>query len=176
MPLIVADRVKETTATTGTGTVNLGGAASGFIGFVAGIGNGNTCYYSIVGATEWEVGIGTVTDAATDTLSRTTVLSSSNANALVNFSAGTKDVFVTMPASYFLTVFPTVNNEVPAGLVNGSNKIFTTVKEYITSSTSVFLNGLKQKLSISYTETGANQITFDDAPITGDQIIIDYKY
>ena len=103
MPLIVADRVKETTATTGTGTVNLGGAASGFIGFVAGIGNGNTCYYSIVGATEWEVGIGTVTDAATDTLSRTTVLSSSNANALVNFSAGTKDVFVTIPASFFLT-------------------------------------------------------------------------
>jgi hypothetical protein len=96
----VADRVKETSTTTGTGTINLDGAASKFVGFVAGIGSGNVCYYSIVhqSAAEWEVGIGTVTDATPDTLSRTTVLASSNAGSLVNFSAGTKDVFVTIPA------------------------------------------------------------------------------
>lgn len=92
-----ADRVKETTTTTGTGTLNLAGAVSGFRTFVAGIGDGKVCYYAIDGGTEWEVGIGTVTDAATDTLSRTTVLASSNAGALVNFSAGTKTVFVTIP-------------------------------------------------------------------------------
>ncbi len=94
-----ADRVKETTTTTGTGTVNLGGAASGFRTFVSGIGDGNYCYYCITAGSEWEVGIGKVTDAGTDTLSRETVLASSNSGSLVSFSAGTKDVFVTMPAT-----------------------------------------------------------------------------
>lgn len=97
--LKLADRVKETTTTTGTGAVSLAGAAAGYRSFVSGIGNGHTCYYCIAGGSEWEVGIGTVTDAATDTLSREKVLASSNAGALVNFSAGTKDVFVTSPAS-----------------------------------------------------------------------------
>lgn len=101
MALVVNDRVKETSATTGTGTLDLAGAVQDFEGFVAGIGTGNTTYYSIVntGTGEFEVGIGTVTDAATDTLSRDTILSSSNSDAAVNFSAGTKDVFCTLPAS-----------------------------------------------------------------------------
>lgn len=98
MPLVVADRVKETTTTAGTGTITLAGAATGFQSFAA-IGNGNTTYYTIAGqgTNEWEVGIGTYTSSGT-TLSRTTVLASSNAGALVNFSAGTKDVFVAYPA------------------------------------------------------------------------------
>ncbi len=97
---MIADRVKETTTTTGTGTVTLAGAATAFQTFVAGIGDGNACYYCIqsLGSGEWEVGIGTVTDASPDTLSRTTVLQSSNADALVDFSAGTKDVFIPLPA------------------------------------------------------------------------------
>lgn len=99
MALVVKDRVKETTTTTGTGTVTLLGAATGFQSFAA-IGNANTTYYTIAGQTgsEWEVGIGTYTSSGT-TLSRDTVLSSSNSGSLVNFSAGTKDVFVTYPAS-----------------------------------------------------------------------------
>ena len=99
MAFVVKDRVKETTTTTGTGTVTLLGAATGFQSFSA-IGNGNTTYYTIAGQTgsEWEVGIGTYTSAGT-TLARTTVPASSNAGALVSFSAGTKDVFVTYPAS-----------------------------------------------------------------------------
>ena len=98
MALVVADRVKETTTTTGTGTVTLLGAATGFQSFSA-IGDSNTTYYTIAAQTgsEWEVGIGTYTSSGT-TLSRTTVLSSSNSGSLVNFSAGTKDVFVTYPA------------------------------------------------------------------------------
>ena len=100
MALVVNDRVKETSTSTGTGTINLAGAVLGFETFVAGIGNSNTTYYSIVNENgEFEVGIGTVTDAATDTLSRDTILSSSNSDAAVNFSAGTKDVFCTLPAS-----------------------------------------------------------------------------
>lgn len=101
MALVLNDRVKESTTTTGTGTVNLGGAATGFETFVAGVGNSNTTYYCIAGqgTAEFEVGIGTVTDASPDTLSRTTILSSSNSDSAVNFSAGTKDVFCTLPAS-----------------------------------------------------------------------------
>lgn len=96
---LIRDRVKETTTTTGTGTVDLGGAATGFRTFVAGVGNGNSCYYCIEAGAEWEVGIGVVTDAAPDTLSRAVILSSSNAGAAVSFSAGTKNVFLTFPAS-----------------------------------------------------------------------------
>ncbi len=92
--LTLADRVRETTTTTGTGAVTLAGAVTGYQSFAA-IGNGNVTPYVIVGqnTSEWEVGAGTYTAAGT-TLSRDTVISSSNAGSLVNFSAGTKDVFV----------------------------------------------------------------------------------
>jgi hypothetical protein len=108
--IVLADRVQETTTTTGTGTVDLDGAKTGYFGFVAAAGDGAEVDYTIVGqagggaAGEVETGTGVVTDAATDTLSRVTVHSSSNAGALVNFSAGTKDVFLTIPA-----VRPVVN-------------------------------------------------------------------
>lgn len=97
MPLILKDRVKDTTTTTGTGTITLSGTApTGYQNFSA-IGNGNTTYYTISGGNEWEVGIGTYSSTG-PTLSRDTVLESSNAGALVPFSAGSKDVFVTYPA------------------------------------------------------------------------------
>ena len=102
MAFAVNDRVKETSTTTGTGTLSLAGAVEGFETFVAGIGDTNTTYYCITNAgapTEFEVGIGTVTDAATDTLSRDTVISSSNSDSKVDFSAGEKSVFCTLPAS-----------------------------------------------------------------------------
>ena len=90
--------VRETTTTTGTGTVTLAGAVLGFQSFSA-IGNGNSTYYTIAGqgTSEWEVGIGTYTSSGT-TLSRTTILASSNSGSAVNFSAGTKDVFCDYPA------------------------------------------------------------------------------
>ena len=101
MALVINDRVKETSTTTGTGTFSLAGAETGFETFVAGVGTGNTTYYSIVldGTNEFEVGIGTVTDASPDTLSRDTVISSSNSDSKVDFGAGTKNVFCTLPAS-----------------------------------------------------------------------------
>jgi hypothetical protein len=103
MPLVVKDRVRETTTTTGTVTVTLAGAVTGFQSFSA-IGNGNTTFYTIAGqgTSEWEVGIGTYTSSGT-TLSRDSVLASSNSGSKVNFSAGTKDVFVTYPAGRTLT-------------------------------------------------------------------------
>ena len=118
MPLIIADRVKETTTTTGTGTVTLLGASTGFQSFAA-VGNANTTYYTIAGQTgsEWEVGIGTYTVSGT-TLARNTVLSSSNSGSLVNFSAGAKDVFVTYPAG---TAVAVSNNPGTAAQVLTSN-------------------------------------------------------
>ena len=99
MAFIINDRVKETSTTTGTVTMNLAGAEPGFQGFVAGIGTTNSTYYTIsLSQGDYEVGIGTVTDASPDTLSRVTVISSSNSNNKVNFGAGTKDVFCTIPA------------------------------------------------------------------------------
>ena len=98
MPLVVKDRVNETSTTTGTGTFTLAGAVTGFQTFAA-IGDGNTTYYTIVlqGGTEWEVGLGTYTSSGT-TLSRDTILSSSNSNNAVDFAAGTKNVFCDYPA------------------------------------------------------------------------------
>jgi hypothetical protein len=100
MALVINDRVKETSTTTGTGTFNLAGAETGYESFVSGVGTGNTTYYAIElnSAGEWEVGIGTVTSGSPDTLSRDTIISSSNSDAAVTFSAGTKNVFCTLPA------------------------------------------------------------------------------
>lgn len=100
MALVINDRVKETTTTTGTGAVALGGAVTGFETFAAGIGNSNTTYYAIVHQTanEFEVGLGTL-NGDSSTITRTTVISSSNSDSAVNFSSGTKDVFCTFPAS-----------------------------------------------------------------------------
>ena len=100
MALVINDRVKVTSTTTGTGAFALGVAQTGFESFATGIGNNNTTYYTIFnqGTTEWEVGLGTL-DATSANLTRTTVISSSNSDAAVNFTGGTKDVFCTLPAS-----------------------------------------------------------------------------
>ena len=98
MAFVINDRVKETSTTSGTGTFTLDGAVTGFETFSSAIGNASTTYYTIhtQNAAEFEVGIGTVGAA---TLARDTIISSSNSDAAVDFSAGTKDVFCTMPAS-----------------------------------------------------------------------------
>ena len=96
MAFVVKDRVQETTTTTGTGTYTLAGAVTGYQSFSV-IGNANTTYYAVADGTNWEVGVGTYTAAGT-TLSRDTILASSNAGAAVNWGAGTKQAFVTYPA------------------------------------------------------------------------------
>ena len=101
MALVINDRVRETSTTSGTVTLNLAGASQDFITFVAGIGTTNTTYYCIAetGTDKFEVGIGTVTDASPDTLSRDTVISNSSGNtSKISFGAGEKEVFCTVPA------------------------------------------------------------------------------
>ena len=100
MALVINDRVKVNSTTTGTGAFALGAAVQGFETFAQGIGNNNTTYYCIFnqGTTEFEVGLGTL-DGSSANLTRTTVISSSNSDAAVDFASGTKDVFCTLPAS-----------------------------------------------------------------------------
>jgi hypothetical protein len=150
-----ADRVKETSTTTGTGTLNLGGAATGgFQTFVSGIGTGNQCYYSIqlTSANQWEVGIGTVTAGSPDTLSRDTVLASSNAAALVNFSAGTKDVWCNYPAN---------NAEVSISTNNPPQKkstIINSASSFVMPDLYDIANGLTLQINNNaVAETGAIQ-------------------
>ncbi len=114
MALVINDRVKETTTTTGTGAVSLAGAVTGFETFAAGVGNSNTTYYCIAhqDQAEFEVGLGTLDGDSSD-LTRTTVISSSNSDSAVNFSSGTKDVFCTVPASKL--IFEDASNDVTIG-------------------------------------------------------------
>jgi hypothetical protein len=148
MALVVKDRVQETSTTTGTGTFTLAGAVSGFQSFSA-IGNANTTYYAIVGGAEFEVGLGTYTSSGT-TLSRDTVLESSNSGSLVNFSAGTKNVFVTYPAEE--AVYQDANGDAYAPQFAASNG----------------LNVNNGTIGTSYTfPTGYNSVEAGDITLSG---------
>lgn len=140
MALVIADRVRESSTTSGTGTFSLSGAVVGYQTFSAAIGNGNTTYYTISnpGTTEWEVGIGTVSAGQ---LARSTILDSSNGGALVNFSAGTKDVFVTYPADKAVYL-DSSGNVSPLGTVNSGTWQGTTITvPYGGTGATSFTNG-----------------------------------
>ena len=114
MALVLNDRVKVTSTTTGTGAFALGAAATGFETFAQGIGNNNTTYYCIFnqGTTGFETGLGTL-DGSSANLTRTAVISSSNSDSAVDFSAGTKDVFCTLPASKTMEMVLTTQGDMP---------------------------------------------------------------
>ena len=174
----VNDRVKETTTTTGTGTVNLAGAAVGFETFVTGIGNGNTTYYCIAeqGGAAFEIGIGTVTDATPDTLSRTTVLSSSNSDSLVDFAAGTKDVFCTLPASK--AVIEDASNNVNIGsniIVGGTvDGVDIATRDGVLTSTTTTANAALPKaggtMSGNITMAGTETVDGRDLSVDGTKL------
>jgi hypothetical protein len=136
MSLIVADRVQETTTTTGTGSVTLLGAVTGYQTFAV-VGNSNTTYYCIAdqGGANWEVGIGQYSTTG-PTLARTTVLSSSNSGSLVNFTAGTKTVFVTYPSEKSVNQDSLNTVTVPQLAVNSITSITPTLT-FNASNTSV---------------------------------------
>lgn len=171
MALVLDDRVQETTTTTGTGTVTLLGAVPGYQSFSV-IGNANTTYYTIAGQTtsEWEVGLGTYTSSGT-TLARTTVLESSNSNSLVNFSAGTKNVFVTYPASQavLLTGTQTLTNKtIQGGAISSGTAVtlttqatvdFTSLPSWVKRITVMF-----DGVSLSGTNTPQIQLGYGATP------------
>jgi hypothetical protein len=169
MALIVKDRVQETSSTTGTGTFTLDGALSGFETFSSAIGNTNTTYYCIVNANgEFEVGLGTV---GAGTLARDTILSSSNSDAAVNFSAGTKNVFCTQPAGKALytdasgnaialgtVASATLTNATGLPIATGVSGLGTNVATFLATPSSANL------ASAVTNETGSGSLVFGTSP------------
>jgi hypothetical protein len=146
MAFVIADRVQETTTTTGTGTVLLTGAVQGYQSFAT-IGNANTTYYTIAdqAGTDWEVGIGTYF-AGNVSLGRTTVLSSSSGNTAVNFGSGVKAVFVTYPAERAIFAdssnITTITNLVSGNVaITGGNLTSVNVTTTAFSANSVTITG-----------------------------------
>ena len=160
MPLVLADRVQETTTTTGTGSVTLLGAVTGFQSFAV-IGNTNTTFYTIAdqGGANWEVGIGTYSTTG-PTLARTTVLSSSNGGSLVNFTAGTKTVFVSYPSSKSVNLDASNNvsalGTVSSGVWNGTAIVTTYGGTGLTSYTAGDLPYYASGTALSKLGIGAN--------------------
>ena len=154
MAFVIADRVQETTTTTGTGTVLLTGAVQGYQSFAV-IGNANTTYYTIAdqAGTNWEVGVGTYF-AGNVSLGRTTVLSSSNSGGIVNFPSGVKAVFVTYPAEQAIFADP-------------SN--ITTITNLVSSNATITggtQNGVTYS-NVTVTSGTVNNISFTNVAITG---------
>jgi len=165
MALILNDRVKQETTTTGTGTITLGAQPAGYQSFAAGITNGSTVYYAIAntesGVTEWEVGLGTFSSSGAGTVTRDTVYTSSNSNNKTNFGAGTKEIFVTYPASRSL--FKAADNSIslPGATTFGSTVLLNqdptlnlqaTTKQYVDNSIAA---GLDIHTAVRLETTGA---------------------
>jgi hypothetical protein len=159
MALVLADRVKETTTSTGTTAITLAGAATGYQTFSSAVGDANTTYYTIADQTgaNWEVGIGTYTTIG-NTLSRDTVLASSNAGSLVTFPAGTKDVFVTYPAERALYTGGPLGTPSSGTLTNCT---FPTLNQNTTGTAA----GLSATLAIGSGGTGATTLAGAKIPV-----------
>ena len=161
MALLVSDRIKETTTTTGTGTYTLAGAVTGFETFTANLSNSDTTYYCCTDNSDFEVGLGTFTSSGT-TLARTTILASSNSNSAVDWSSGTRTIFCTLPAAKAVILDASGNATLSGDLTVGDDLTL--------GSDSAVLNfGTDSDTSLTHTDgTGltlnsTNKLTFGDA-------------
>ena len=164
MALVIKDRIKETSTTTGTGTLTLAGASTGFKAFSE-IGSGNTTYYAISDGTDWEVGLGTV---GSGTLSRDTILASSNAGSAVSWNSDVKDVFCTYPADKAVYEQAGGLVDVPSLAINGTTVTATAAElNYVDGVTSAIQTQLNDKLESGDT---AASLTITSADINGGTI------
>jgi hypothetical protein len=154
MALVVADRVKETTTTTGTGAITLAGAETNFVTFSSVLSNADTTYYAIVDNTNsaFEVGLGTYASSG-NTITRTTIISSSNSNNAVDLQAGSKDVFVTLPSNKFPLLDASGNVDINGGTIDGTTiggssaaaGTFTTANATTVDTTNIEATNIKAK-------------------------------
>jgi hypothetical protein len=173
LSLEYGDRVLETTATAGTGTLTLLGPGTAYASFAAGVGVGNETDYLIldVAAGSWEIGRGTVSDATH--LTRDTVWASSAGGGRVNFAPSVKTVLCTAPARELLTASRSVTRESPGGAVDGVNAAFLLSSAPAAGSEEVYLNGLLQGAS-GYSLSGA-LLTMVRPPLPGDEVLVSYR-
>jgi hypothetical protein len=158
MALVLADRVKETTTTTGTGDLTLGGAEPNFASFSSALSDGDTTYYAIVddGNTDYEVGIGTYT-SGTNSLSRDTILDSTNGGAAVDLSAGSKVVFITYPAEKSVQVGSNVSDLTnDSGFITSATTVSTTAP-VSPSAGDLWWNSESGQLKVYYTDADSSQ-------------------
>tara|TARA_R100001460_G_scaffold30698_5_gene60557 strand:+ start:3772 stop:5559 length:1788 start_codon:yes stop_codon:yes gene_type:complete len=158
MALVLADRVKETTTTTGTGTYTLAGAVTGFESFGS-IGNSNTTYYCCTDGTDFEVGVGTYTSSGT-TLARTTILQSSNSDSAVNWSAGTRSIFCTQPAEK--AVFLDADGKVGIGTDDPQQLLHVAYSSSATDLTAGAGSDLSTGMRVNNTNTTTNSFASID--------------
>ena len=178
MAFVLNDRVKETSTTTGTGAIALGGAVAGFETFGSGIGNGNVTYYAIFHTTlgEFEVGVGTL-DGSSANLARTTILSSSNSDSAVNFSAGTKNIFCTQPAAraVFIDNADTVALSSGVSATGNNLAVAGTVDGRDVSADGTKLDGIEASADVTDATnvTAAGALMTTGGTMTGDLTISD---
>ena len=170
MALVINNRVRELTSTTGTGAVTLGGAVGGFQTFAAGIGNDNTTYYaiSINSENEWEVGLGTL-NSDSSTLTRTTVLESSNSDSAVDFSAGSKEVFCTLPSEK--AVYLDASDNQVGGFSSLVDDTTPQLGGMLDVNGNAIGDGTLELLKFSETGSAVNELTIANAATTTDPTI-----
>ena len=170
MAFVVASRVKETSATTGTTSpILLAGAVSGYQTFVAGIGTTNSTYYCIESGTAWEVGVGTVTDATPDTLTRTTVLASSNSGSAI-IMADTSTVFCTQIGEHAVVANPydalTVGNDGNTLVAGRKYLVDTSGGATALTFPTAAIGNHGQAITVRKTTTDANTVTLTVSGVT----------
>lgn len=183
MPHIIADRVRETSTTTGTGSYTLAGAMANFRAFSGVCANNDTADYAAVdtNGAGWEVGRGTWTTG--NTLARTTILASSNGGAAVDWSAGTRDIFITAPATVLASLFPFASKTAPTGDIVGTTdtqtltnkRVSTRIASVASASTITPTADTADQYNITALATAATVATPSGTPVDGQRLILRFE-
>jgi hypothetical protein len=183
MPHIVADRVFETTATTGTGSYTLAGAVANFRAFSAVCANSDTAHYAAVdkAGNGWEVGLGTWSTG--NTLARTTILASSNGGAAVSWPAGSRDIFITAPGAFLASLFPFASKTAPSGDIVGtsdtqtltSKRVNARIVSIASAATITPTGDTADQYNVTALATAATVAAPSGAPVDGQRLVLRFE-